>query len=467
MIDAARALCNDPGMQTSKTPRRDFLKSAAAGAAATASAIAFPYIGWKSTASGQAPSKDLRFANFGGGGRAWGDLNEMAAVPNTTAVAVAEIDTTKHVAIRERFPQTKIFTDWREMLDEIGDQIDVAVVGTPDHMHAPMAMSAMQLGKHTYCEKPLTRTLHECRAIREYAVANKLKTQMGIQVGSSSGNRTGSKLLRDGVVGKVTSVHSMNPKSWGSMSPLPEANDPVPDGIDWDHWCGVSRLVPFKNGQYHPSNWRKRIGFGTGTLGDMACHILHPWFHGLNQPIPLSVKQLGEGPVDGDSWPLNAHVVYRMKGNELTNGDFDFVWYDGNKFPGEDVIKSVGVKENVPRSGSIAIGTEGALVIPHGGGGPTIYRDGKKSDEPIEAVPGMSHHGNFADSIRGDIAELPLASFEYAGPMTETVLLGTVAMRLPGEILNWDYDALKFTNSDAANAMVREKYREGWEVEGL
>ena len=441
--------------------RRAFLKTA------SASAVAFPYIGWKSTASGQAPSKDLRFVNFGGGGRAWGDLTSMAGVPNTTAVAVAEIDKNRTVQVLEKFPNTKVYQDWRQMLDEVGNEIDLAVVGTPDHMHAPMAMSAMQLGKHCYCEKPLTRTLHECRAVTEYAIEHNLKTQMGIQVGSSSGNRTGVKLLRDGVVGKIKSVHSMNPKSWGSDKPLPEGDDPVPEGLNWDHWCGVSRLVPYKKAQYHPSQWRKRIGFGTGTLGDMGCHIFHPWFQGLNQPVPLSVTQHGVGPVDNDSWPLNAHVTYRMQGNDLTDGDFDFVWYDGNKFPTDEVAAAVGGKDNVPKSGSVAIGTEGAIVIPHGGGGPTIYRDGVKSDEPIEAVPGQNHHGNLADAIRGDISELPLTSFEYAGPMSEVVLLGTVAMRLPGEELKWDHAGLKFTNSDAATSMVKEAYREGWEVKGL
>ncbi|MFT5466137.1 MAG: putative dehydrogenase [Verrucomicrobiales bacterium] len=449
-------------MQTSKTSRRHFLKNTTA-----ASAVAFPYIGWKSTASGQAPSKDLRFVNFGGGGRAWGDLTSMNGVPNTTAVAVAEIDTTRHIKIREAFPKTKVYQDWRQMLEEVADQVDVAVVGTPDHMHAPMAMSSMQLGLHTYCEKPLTRTLHECRTLTEYAVENNLKTQMGIQVSSSSGNRTASALLRAEVVGKVKSVHSMNPKSWGSMSPLPDGEDPVPEGLNWDNWCGVSPLVPFKKNQYHPGNWRKRIGFGTGTLGDMACHIVHPWFHGLKAPTAIGATQHGEGPVDGDSWPLNAHVAYRMKGNDMTEGDFDFVWYDGNKFPGEDVIASVGEKGNVPRSGTVVIGTTGAVTIPHGGGAPTIYRNGKKTDEKYEAVEGQNHHGNFADSIREDISDLPLASFEYAGPMTEVVLLGTVAMRHPGVALDWDSEALKFTNSDSANKLVREPYRKGWEVEGL
>ncbi|MEM7014213.1 MAG: Gfo/Idh/MocA family oxidoreductase [Verrucomicrobiota bacterium] len=448
-------------MKTSSTQRRTFVKTAVAGA------LAFPYIGWKSTANGQAPSKELRFVNFGGGGRAWGDLTSMNGVPNTTAVAVAEIDTTRHVKILEAFPETKVYTDWREMLDAHADEFDVAVCGTPDHVHAPMTMAAMQLGKHAYCEKPLTRTLFECRALKNYAIENNLKTQMGIQVASSSGNRTGSALLRAGVVGKVKSVHSMNPKSWGSNQPLPEGEDPVPEGLNWDHWCAGSPLVPFKKGQYHPSNWRKRINYGTGTLGDMACHILHPWYHGLNQPPPLSVIQHGEGPVDEDSWPLNAHVEYRMKGNDQTEGDFDFVWYDGNKFPGEDVVAAVGEQKNVPRSGSVVIGTEGAIVIPHGGGGPTIYRDGKKSDEAIDAVEGQNHHGNFADSIRGDISELPLASFEYAGPMTETVLLGTVAMRLPGEMLEWNDAECQFKNSEAANKLVREPYREGWQVEGL
>lgn len=439
--------------------RRRFLQSA--------TALAAPWAGWKTAAPGQSPSETLRYACFGAAGRAWGNITSMAGVPNCTLVAVAEVDQNRLENLNRGFPGAKVYADWRELLDKEAGNIDAVVVGTPDHLHAPITMSAMQLGKHAYCEKPLTRTLHECRAIQEYAESRGLVSQMGIQVASGSGNQTAVALLRRGVVGKVREVHSMNPKSWGSLDPLPDREDPVPEGLDWDKWIGPAKARPYLAGEFHPGNWRKRIGYGTGTLGDMGCHIYHPWFAGLEAPVTLSVTSHGPGPVDAHSWPLNAKVHHRMKGNALSDGDFDFTWHDGTAFPGEAVWEAVGGRENVPASGSVVIGTEGALVIPHGGGGPAIYRDGQRSEESIEALPSEDHHKNFAAAIRGESSEAPRANFSYAGPMTEAVLLGTVAMLLPGEELLWDDAAARFTNSEAANALARDSYRAGWEVEGL
>lgn len=449
------------------TSRRHFFKTV------SATTLAAPWIGWK-TASG-APSGNLRFANFGAAGRAWGDLTEMLQAPNTTLVAVAEVDLGRTKQLDEAHPGTKVFQDWRELLDKMHKEIDAVVIGTPDHMHAPIAMAAMQLGKHVYCEKPLTRTLQESRRLREFAAANKLMTQMGIQVASGSGNQTAVKLLQAGAVGKVKAVHSSCPKSWGAMTPLPDSNEAPPAPLDWDKWIGVGKMRKFIPREFHPSNWRKRIGYGTGTLGDMGCHIYHTWFMGLGQPTTLEVTSHGPAPVDGDSWPLDGLVHHRMKGNALTEGDFDFTWYDGVQRVPAEVIALLGpeeknaegkVIEKAPSTGTLVIGTTGVLVIPHGGM-PTIYRDGKKSDEVIEAVEAGHHHKNFADAIRGDIPGKPLTNFDYSGPMTEAVLLGTVAMRLKGETLKWDEAAGKFLGSDAANAMIHEKYREGWEVTGL
>lgn len=448
--------------------RRRFLKTA------STAALAAPWIGWKTTASG-APSGTLRFANFGANGRAWGDLTGMMEVPNVSLAAVAEVDLARTDKLQAAYPGTQVFQDWRKLLDKLHKEIDAVVIGTPDHMHAPIAMAAMQLGKHVYCEKPLTRTLHESRRLREVAAEKGLMTQMGIQIASTPGNQTAVKLLREGIVGKVRAIHSSCPKSWGSMEALPSGAAPVPETLDWDQWIGVGKSRSFIPREFHPSQWRKRIGYGTGTLGDMGCHIYHTWFMGLGQPVTLEVTSRGPAPVDGDSWPLDGLVHHRMKGNELTDGDFDFTWYDGAQRPPAEVFALLGPEEKnaegkvvakAPSTGTIVVGTTGVLVIPHGGL-PTIYRDGKKSDEPIEAVEAGHHHRNFADAIRGEISGKPLTNFDYSGPMTETVLLGTVATRLKGETLKWDQAAGKFSNSDAANAMIHEKYREGWEVAGI
>ncbi len=451
------------------TSRRHFLRTAAT------TTLAAPWIGWKTTASG-APSGNLRFANFGANGRAWGDLTSMMEVPNVSLVAVSEVDLSRTDRLNETYPGTPVFQDWRELLDKKHKEIDAVVIGTPDHMHAPIAMAAMQLGKHVYCEKPLTRTLHEARRLREFATGNGLTTQMGIQVASSSGNQTAVALLRAGVVGKVKEIHSMCPKSWGSMEPLPASDEAPPESLNWDQWIGVGKMRKFVPREFHPGNWRKRVGYGTGTLGDMGCHIYHPWFMGLDRPTTLTVTSLGPAPVDGDSWPLDGMIRHRLQGNTFTDGDIDFTWYDGAQRPPASALALLGPEEKdeqgkviskAPGSGTLVVGTTGVLVIPHGADLPIIYRDGKISTETIEPVEARHHHGNFAAAIRGEISDKPLTNFDYSGPMTEAVLLGTIAMRLPGETLKWDESAGQFVGSDAANAMIHDTYREGWEVKGI
>jgi len=441
--------------------RRSFL-----GAAASAS-LTFPFISRAAGRKGLSHASTVRVAAFGANGRAFGDISATMSVKNTALVAVAEVDENRTDKVRKHFPKAKLYTDWRELLEKEARNIDVAVVGTPDHMHAPIAMAAMQLGKHVYVEKPLTRTLHETRALTRYAASHRLITQMGNQLASGSGNKATAKAIADGLIGKVVAVHSMCPKSWGSMKPLPDRTDPVPAGLDWEQWIGVAKMRPYIKGEFHPSQWRKRIGYGTGTLGDMACHIVHPWVKGLGAPAPLSVRSVGPAPVDEDSWPLDGQIEYWMAGNELTTGDFPFTWYDGKNVPGDEVAAHVGGRANVPRMGSIIIGTTGVIAVNHGGDThPRIFRDGKRTDEKPESPPAAHHHGEWIERVRGN-GKSTVCDFDYAGPMTETVLLGTVAMRRPAEKLEWDSARLQFTNSTEATRLIHDQYREGWEVKGL
>lgn len=441
--------------------RRSFL-----GAVASTS-LAFPFVGCRAIPAGLSPSSNVRVAAFGGNGRAFGDISGTMKTKNTTLVAVAEVDEKRTDKVRKAFPKAKVYLNWQELLEKEANNIDVAVIGTPDHMHAPIAMSAMQLGKHVYVEKPLTRTLHEARMVTEYAAANNLISQMGNQLASGSGNKATAKGLAEGVIGKVLAVHSMCPKSWGSMKPLPDRKDDVPEGLDWEQWIGVAKMRPYIKGEFHPGQWRKRIGYGTGTLGDMACHIVHPWVKGLGAPAPISVRSVGPAPVDGDSWPLDGQIEYLMSGNDLTAGDFPFTWYDGKNVPGDEVAAHVGGRANVPKMGSIIIGTTGVIAVNHGGSAtPRIFRDAKQTDEAIDPPQAADHHGEFIERVRGNVKST-VCDFDYSGPMTETVLLGTIAMLNPQQKLAWDAPNLRFTNSDTANAMVRDEYREGWEVKGL
>jgi predicted dehydrogenase len=449
--------------------RRQFLKGTVA---ASASALAAPYIGWKTAAKGATPLTTVNIISFGGGGRAGADLKGFAGVPKTKIIAMCDLDMRRAAGSMQLAPDAKFYDDWREMLDESGADADAAGCGTPDHMHAPQMMSAMQLGLHVYGQKPLTRTLHEARALRKKAEADKLVTQMGTQVASSSGNQTAVKWLRERVVGDIVSVHSMNPKSWGSMSPLPDRKDEIPRGFDWDKWIGVCKMRPYLNGEYHPGNWRKRLDFGTGTLGDMGCHIYHPWVQGLNALTPTSVISHGPGPVDKDSWPLDGKMEYTFAATEFSGtSPFPFTWYDGKQLPSDEVAASVGGRANVPKSGSVVIGKTGALVVPHGGAGmPILYREGKLSEEnqTLEKVENGNHFANWVEAIlAGGSGEAPISNFSYSGPMTENVLLGTVAQRLPGEKLEWDAATGKFTNNKAANDLRHDNYRKGWEVKGI
>ncbi|HEY1187396.1 MAG TPA: Gfo/Idh/MocA family oxidoreductase, partial [Gemmata sp.] len=252
-------------MTSKPTPisRRAALKTAAATFAA-------PFV-WKLHAHA-APSETVLHASFGASGMAGADIGSLTASKNLKLVAVAEVDAKKVGAIKEKFPDCVIYTDYRKLLDA-EKKLDSVNVSTPDHMHAPIGMMALNRGLNVYGQKPLTQTIYEARRLTEVAAAKKVVTQMGIQIHSARKHKLVVKLIQDGVIGKVTEVHSWSGKSWGDTAPKPDKKDPVPDGFDWDLWLGVAAERPFIGGAYyHPGNWRKRLDFGTGTFGDMGCH---------------------------------------------------------------------------------------------------------------------------------------------------------------------------------------------------
>ena len=455
-------------MNTNKTTRRHFLRTTTtAGSALTAA----PYIGWQSTASGAAPSKDLRFACLGANGRAWRNIEGMTAVANTTMVAVADVDSGRFDKVGRAFPETKRYADWRELLEKESANLDAVIVSTPDHMHAPMAMTAMMSGLNVYCEKPLTRTVFEARALRLFAEKNGIVTQTGNQVSQRTSNQTVASALRKRLVGTVKEIHCLQGKQWGSMEPLTDPGKPMPKGLDWDSWIGGAPMRPFMADHFHPFQWRGRLNYGCSNLGDMGCHIFHPWFLGLNPGGPISVESHGPGPANDESWPTGIRVSWEFPGSEKSGGEnFTVTWHDGGQEPPGHVIKAVGGAKNLTRSGSIIIGTKGTLVSPHGGNGqPTLYRDGVLQENAVDIIEGkQSHHQDFANAVRGESGgKPPLSHFGHSARMTEAVLLGTCAVRTPGVKLQWDDAALQFTNSAAASKLIREAYRKGWEVEGL
>jgi predicted dehydrogenase len=411
------------------------------------------------------PNGKVRHASFGAAGQAASDIDQLAQSPHFELVAVADVDSRNFAPLKERFPGAKTFQDWRELLASVGDSIDSVNVTTPDHMHAPIAMSAMALGKHVYCQKPLTHTLHEARAMMLRAREKKVVTQMGIQVSSMFSERLAVHAVQDGAIGKVREVHTFSHKQWGDMDPVPERTSPVPEGFDWDGWLGVAASRPFIEGYYHPGEWRKRRDFGTGTLGDMGCHMFSGWFRALALGAPASVKSTGR-PSNRHNWAIDGRVEYRFPGTEYADGDeVAITWTDGAVRPPDEVVAMAGGE--LPDQGTVYVGTTGVMVAPHTST-PQFFRDGKPDRSyRFPKLEPRDHYIEFIDACRAGGGKQPSANFDYASPMTEAVLLGCLASLFPGELLAWDSADLRFTNSDAATAEVRKTYRQGWEIEGL
>ena len=290
--------------------RRSFLKTLGAAG------LAAPFVTRGLMA--QSPNSVLRHASFGAAGQAWSDLKEITKFKEVKLVAVAEVDLNRTAELKKSFPDVKIYQDWRKLLAQEGRNLDSVNVSTPDHMHAPMAMTAMEMGKHVYCEKPLAHDLYEVRRLNEFARKKGLVTQMGIQIHATNFYKMAAQLVQSGVIGKVKEVHSWCPKSWGDPAALPDRTDPVPEGFDWDLWLGVCSQRPFiGKGYFHPAEWRKRLDFGTGTFGDMGCHIFDPVFNSIGLTGPISVRSEGAAPNQWN-WALDSLIHYVFPGTEHT-----------------------------------------------------------------------------------------------------------------------------------------------------
>ncbi len=438
-----------------KITRRSVLKVAAATFTA-------PFV-WKLHAHA-APSETVLHASFGASGMAGSDIGSLTASKNLKLVAVAEVDDARVGDIKKKFPDCVIYKDFRKLLDT-EKKLDSVNVSTPDHMHGPIAMRAMNRGLNVYGQKPLTQTIHEARRLTEVAAEKKLVTQMGIQIHSARKHKLVVKLIQDGVIGKVKEVHSWSGKSWGDTAAKPAKNDAVPAGLDWDLWLGVASERPFIAGNYyHPGNWRKRLEFGTGTFGDMGCHILDPVFNAIGVGNPSSIRSELPGPNEYN-WSLDVQVKYVFPGSKFTTDTVALTWYNGNARPPKEVVAHIG-NLKLDGQGSILIGTEGVMYSQYDSGGqPILLGADKFKDFKMPEMANDNHYLQYVEAVRG--TGKTSAPFSYSGPLTEMVLLGCLATRFPKTDLTWDTKALKFTNNDKANAFVKKEYRKGFEVEGL
>jgi len=409
------------------------------------------------------PSGRVRLASMGASNMAFATLDGIATHASVDLVGVAEIDTSRNGRVVAKYPQAKLYQDWRKLLDTEWKNLDAVCVGTPDHMHAPQSMAAMQRGLHVYCQKPLTSHVHESRKLTEYARDHRIITQMGIQIHSFREYRSAVQAIQAGVIGKIREVHAWSNKKWGDTDPRPSQTDAVPAALDWDGWIGVARPEPYIQGHCHPGNWRKRLEFGTGTFGDMGCHIYDPVFGALGVGSPLTVR--AEGPAPNDhSYAINAKVIYVFPGTPYTESKTVRVtWYDGDERPPQEVVALIeGAK--LPGTGSIFLGAKGVMLLPHFTFA-SFFPSRDFADYRLPQLEPHDHYHQWVDAILGK--DKPSAGFDYSGPLSETVLLGSVATRFPQTTLEWDARRLRFRNLPQANQHLKRKYRRGWKVKGI
>jgi hypothetical protein len=440
------------GIAMSLSNRRTFLKAGAAAPIFLRDLISKPR------------NSTLRLGAFGGGNMAYVTLDIIATHPSVKLACLAEVDSAQLGQFNKKYAGTPVYEDWRRLLDKEHKNLDIVCVATPDHMHAPIAMSAMQRGLHVYVQKPLTHDLFETRALTAMARKKNLVSQMGIQVHSAREYKTAVQLVHDGAIGKIKETHSWSNKKWGDPDPMPDRTDPIPPTLKWDLWLGTAATRPFiGDTYYHTVNWRKRIDFGTATFGDMGCHIYDPVFSALQLTAPISVRSEGPKPTE-HNWAINAVIHYVFPGTPMTEGKTVNVnWYDGDERPPKEIQSLIGDRK-LPDQGSIFVGAKGVLLLPHTAM-PILLPEDRFKDYKTPPFERDNHYHQFVDTVLGKAKAS--ASFDYAGPLTESVLLGPVATRFPQTTLEWNAARLKFNNSPEATAFVRRTYRKGWEVKGL
>ncbi len=436
-----------------KTTRRQFI---AKTSAAFAGVQFLPSRAWA-----QSPNGKLNLVHIGVGGMGGSDRGALRSHPKVHVAGLCDVDSGRLEGAKKQSPDAQTFDDYRELFEKLGDKIDAAVVSTPDHTHAPASMLALNLGKHVYCQKPLTHDVYEARQVRLVAAEKGVATQMGIQIHSSNEYRTATHLIQSGVIGKVHTVHAWSNKNWGYDGGPFEGEDPVPAGLNWDMWLGTAEKRPFKNGVYHPGGWRKLIDFGTGTLGDMGVHIFDTPFRALALVAPTKVKTTCRKPT-GVGHPSKNIVEYEFPGTKYTTDKMIWKWYDGGYAPPKDVKLG---ETRLPGQASLFIGEKGQMLLPHIGNPQFYDAEGKYQKVKLPALDRVNHYHQWADAALGK-GEAS-ANFNFAGRLTESLLLGCVANRFPDKELRWDEARLKVTNLPAANKILRRTYRKGFEVENL
>jgi hypothetical protein len=468
-----------PVTKPNSLTRRQFLSRTLLATGAVT--LSFPYVGRVLGANDR-----INIACIGVGGKGDSDSSDAASCGGNI-VAICDVNegnrASKAKQFAEKFPQLKQYQDYRKMLEEIGKDIDAVTVSTPDHNHGVASLRAMKMGKHCFTQKPLVQTVYEARMMRQVAKEKNLATQMGNQGSAESGLRRAVEVVQAGVIGHPREIHVWtNRPIWPQGLDRPEGEDPVPASLDWDVWLGPARERPFKQGVYQPFVWRGWYDFGTGALGDMACHTVNMPFRACKLGYPNVVElELCSRPYP-ETFPKTSRIRYEFPEREGLP-PLKFWWYDGN--PGDplkplrpeaDVVREViATYDKLPGSGALIVGEKGKVFSPDDYGsrffvamkGKSEYVPGEQ-DEACKAVPQSIPRspGHMQEWFRMMKEGVPsYSNFDIAAYLTEIILLGCVALRVgEGRRMEWDGPNMKSTNLPEAEQFVKRDNRPGWEA---
>jgi predicted dehydrogenase len=431
--------------------------------------------------------QSLSAACVGVGGKGDSDCSHIAEM-GVRVVGLCDVDGQTLTKKGREFKDAEHFQDYREMLDKLGEKVDIVTVSTPDHNHAAAAIRAMRMKKHVYCQKPLTWSIREARMMQEVAAETGVVTQMGNQGTSLNGLREAVEVLRAGAIGDVKEVHVWtNRPVWPQGEGRPAGKDPVPDYLNWDAWIGPAPMRPYKQGVYHSFNWRGWLDFGTGALGDMACHTTNMPVKALELWDPIAVTAVkNTGLVDNETFPANSTLKFEF-GERSGLPPCDFYWYDGGNLPPDHLLgqlpermqrRIAAQKEGSPNktSGALLVGSEGLLFSPDDYGARYYllpqdkFADYKKPEQTLPRIPFTGNNDQcqkweFVNAIKGEYEPGTMSNFGYAGHLTETILVGNLALRADvGQRIEWDAKNLMSPNVPEVNEFIQREYREGWEI---